>query len=231
MEPLPATAEALRELARQGEASLGVELYSMASRVRALVPELVGLSLGLVSDGLTLTLVASADQVAAIDAAQYLDGGPYVAGPDEAEAIEVNVGDLFDEARWQLYARASAASGVASSLSLPIMDGAHAVGGVNLYAATVNAFRGKQEAIAGAVGSAARLAVANADLSFWTAKTAMEAPTRVREGSDVNIALGIISASQGINIPIARERLRNAAARAGITELQAARAIKHVRST
>ena len=230
MEPLPETAEALRELARQGEASLGIELYSMANRVRELVPDLVGLSLGLVSGGLTLTLVASAEQVAALDAAQYLDGGPCVEDVERAEPIEVNVGDLFDEARWQLYAQASAASGVASSLSLPIMDGTHAVGGVNLYAATVDAFAGKHDAIARAVGSTARLAVANADLSFWTAKTAMEAPARVREGSDINVALGIISASQGINIPIARERLRNAAARAGITEVQAARAIKHVRS-
>jgi GAF domain-containing protein len=229
MEPLPETAEALRELARQGEASLGIELYSMANRVRELVPELVGLSLGLVSGGLTLTLVASAEQVAALDAAQYLGGGPCVEDLERAEPIEVNVGDLFDETRWQLYAQASAASGVASSLSLPIMDSAQAIGGVNLYAATADAFVGKHDAIAHAVGSAARLAVANADLSFWTAKTAMDAPARVREGSDINVALGIISASQGVNIPIARERLRNAAARAGITELQAARAIKHVR--
>jgi hypothetical protein len=68
--------------------------------------------------------------------------------------------------------------------------------------------------------------VANADLSFSTAKLAMVAPTRIREGGDINNALGIIAESQGVNISIARERLRNAAARAGITEAQAARAIK-----
>ena len=230
MEPLPETEEALEEPAKHGETSLGIELHAMTERVRALVPELVGLSLGIVNQGLMLTLVASAEHLAALDAAQYLDGGPSVADLERTEPLEVDVDDLLDEDRWLLYAQASAAAGVGSSLSLPIMGDTHVLGGVNLYAATSRAFAGKHQAIAEAVGSEAKLAVGNADLSFWTAKMAMEAPTRIREGGDINIALGIISASQGINIPIARQRLRNAAARAGITEVQAARAIKHVRS-
>jgi GAF domain-containing protein len=226
MEPLPQTIEALRELARQGEVSLGIELYAMARRVRGVVPELVGLSLGVIEDGVTLTLVASTEQLAALDAVQYLDGGPCVAAVDRAEPLNVNVGDLLDEDRWGLYARASAAIGVASSLSLPIMDGDRVVGGVNLYASTEDAFTGLHEEVAQAVGSDPALAVANADLSFSTAKLAIEAPNRIREGGDINNALGIIAESQGVNISTARERLRNAAARAGITEAQAARAIK-----
>src|SRR3954447_15950930 len=106
----------------------------MARRVRGVVPELVGLSLGVIEDGLTLTLVASVEQLAALDAVQYLDGGPCVAAVDRAEPLDVNVGDLLDEQRWQLYARTSAAVGVASSLSLPVMDGDRVLGGVNLYA-------------------------------------------------------------------------------------------------
>ena len=229
MEPLPQTIEALRELALQGEASLGVELYAMTRRVRAVVPDLVGLSLGVVSDGVTLTLVASADELAALDAVQYLDGGPCVTAAERAEPLDVDVQELLDEARWALYARASAAVGVASSLSLPILDGDVVLGGVNLYGSTPDAFTGRHEEVAEAVGSEAGLAVANADLSFSTLKQAMEAPTRVREGGDINVALGIISESQGVNIPIARERLRNAAVRAGITEAQAARALRYIR--
>src|SRR3954451_19462365 len=145
MQPLPQTIEALRELARQGEGSLSIELYAMARRVRGVVPELVGLSLGVIEDGVTLTLVASTVRLAALDAVQYLDGGPCVAAADRAEPLDVNVDDLLDEGRWQLYARASAASGVASSLSLPAMHGALVVGGVNLYAATPDAFAGKHE--------------------------------------------------------------------------------------
>jgi GAF domain-containing protein len=229
MEPLPQTTEALRELARRGEAALGIELFAMTHRVRAVVPELVGLSLGVVEDGVTLTLVASADQLRALDAVQYVDGGPCVAGVDQASPIDVTIGDLLDEDRWRLYAQASAAVGVASSLSLPIMDGDRVVGGVNLYASTADAFTGVQEAVAEAVGSDAALAVANADLSFETMSVAMEAPDRVRDSGDIDLAVGMISARQGVTTSVARERLRNAAARAGITEAQAARAIRHVR--
>jgi GAF domain-containing protein len=230
VEPLPQTAEALRELARVGEESLGHALYAMSIRVRAVVPELVGLSLAVLEEDVTLTLVVSTEWLAGLDSVQYLDGGPCVAAADVAETLDVNVDDLLDEGRWQLYARASAAAGVASSLSLPVMNGSRVMGGVNLYAATPNAFAGKHDKVAEAIGSDAELAVANADLSFSTLKKALEAPARLREGGDINVALGIISQSQGVNFPIARERLRNAAARAGITEAQAARALKHIRS-
>jgi GAF domain-containing protein len=143
--------------------------------------------------------------------------------------VDIDISTLLDEERWQFYARASAAAGVATSLSLPIMDDGRVVGGVNLYASRPEAFTGLQDAIAEAVGADARLAVANADLSFRTRTEALEAPTRVREGGDINIALGIIAASQGVDIAVARERLRHAAAQAGITEAQAAVALRHLR--
>lgn len=226
----PQIVEALRELARQGEGSLGADLDTMASRVRAVAPELIGLSLGVIEDGLTLTLVASTEQLAALDAVQYLDGGPCLAAEDHAAPLDVSIGDLLDEGRWQLYERAGAAVGVASSLSLPIMDSDRVVGGVNQSASAADAFAGLHEAVPEAVRSDAALAVANADVSFWTLKQAMEAPERVRESGDINVALGIIAAAHGVNIPIAQERLCNAAARAGITAAQAAMAIGFVRA-
>jgi GAF domain-containing protein len=231
MESTPRTAEALRELARQGEVSLGVELYAMARRVRAVVPELIGISLAAVADGVTLTLVTSAEELAALDAVQYLDGGPCVEAVERAEPLAVKLADLLDEDDWQLYARAGAAFGVASTLSLPIMVEDRVVGGVNLYGHTANAFAGRHAEVAEAVGSTAELAVTNADLSFRTRVAANEAPTRIREGSDINIALGIISSRQNVNIPVARQRLLAASWRAGITEAQAARVIKHVRAS
>jgi hypothetical protein len=59
----------------------------------------------------------------------------------------------------------------------------------------------------------------------------VEAPARLADQDDVDIALGIIAASQDIDIPTAQERLRQAAARAGITEGQAARAVRQVFSS
>jgi GAF domain-containing protein len=229
VEPLQETSETLRALTLQGEASLGTELHAMASRVKALVPDLLGLSLGLPREGVTLTLVASAEELAALDAVQYLDGGPCVAALGGSKPIEESIDDLLDEERWQLYAEASSAAGVASSLSMPIMSGGGVIGGVNLYASTRDAFTGLHDAIAEAVGSDAELAVANADLSFETRQHAMATPRLIREGDDINIALGIISARQNVDISAARDRLRDAAAQAGITVAQAARALRHVR--
>jgi hypothetical protein len=85
--------------------------------------------------------------------------------------------------------------------------------------------------VAQALGSDAALEVADADLSFRTRELASEAPDRLRENKDIDIALGIISASQHVTIPVARERLRHAAVRAGISEAQAARAIVSIRTS
>src|SRR3954453_17703430 len=72
---MPATQEALAELGRQGDAAVGVQLLAMGVRVGHIVPECVGLSLALLAENLTLTLVASGSEVAALDAVQYVDGG------------------------------------------------------------------------------------------------------------------------------------------------------------
>ena len=228
MEPVPQTVEALRVMAEVGESELGVELWQMVTRVRRVVPQLVGFSLGIVEDRVTLTLVSSTEQLAALDAVQYADDGPCVAAVETSERVESKVQDLFDEERWLLFARATAALGVASSLSLPIVADDRVVGGVNLYASTADAFHGRLDEVAEVVGSSAQLAIMNADLSFRTLQEAVEAPTRVRESLAINTAAGIIAESQKIDIAEARQRLREAASRAGISEAQAAEAFRHV---
>jgi hypothetical protein len=206
---------------------LPTTLLRMGRRATEIVPECVGLSLALIQEGLTLTLAATGETVAGLDAVQYLDGGPCILGAHENSTIDVAPDDLLDEDRWLLFAQASAAAGIRSSLTLPILGTAGAViGTVNLYAATPDAFVGHHDALADALHASAAKAITNADLSFSTRLAAVEAPQRLAEQYEVDIALGIIAESQGVDIPTARERLRQAAARAGISERQAARAIR-----
>lgn len=228
LHPLPQTLEALRELVAGGDVSLALELFTVAERVRDLVPDLTGLSLGLVDENVTLTLVASAEEVAALDAAQYVDGGPCVESAETGGTVETATEELLDEGRWLMYASAGAASGVASSLTLSITDDGQVVGTVNLYASSPDAFEGRHDEIAEAVGSAPDQAVANADLSMRTVEQAIEAPARIRAGDGVNVAVGIIAERHGVTVAEARERLRQGAARAGISEEQAARAITQI---
>jgi len=225
VEPIPETVEAIQELSKYGDTEVAGQLLEMGRQVRGVVPHTVGLSLGLIEDGLTFTLVSSDETIAGLDAAQYLDGGPCVAAAHEYEPVAWSKDDPLDESRWQLFAGASAAAGIASTLSLPIMRNDRVVGGVNIYASTPDAFAGRLEDVAEVCGAWAPGAVSNADLSFSTRLAATQAPERLRGQDSVDQALGIISTAQSIDIPAATERLREAAARAGISETQAARTI------
>jgi GAF domain-containing protein len=225
VEPIPETLQAIQELGKYGDTEVAAELLQMGRRVREVVPETVGLSLGLVEDGLTFTLVSSNQTIAGLDASQYLDGGPCVAAAHEREAVQWTKDDPLDEDRWRLFAGASAAAGIAATVSIPIMRHDRVVGGVNIYASTPDAFSGRVEELAEVCGGWAEGAVTNADLSFSTRLAAAEAPEQLRGQDSVDQALGIISTAQHIDISAATERLREAAARAGISETQAARAI------
>jgi len=227
---VPETEKLLNRLISYGDTEVALVLMAMGRRAQQIVPECVGLSLGLVEEGLTFTLVASDAAVAGLDAVQYLDGGPCVAGTQDGETLQVTSQELMDEQRWQMYARATAASGVASSLSLPIETDGRVIGGVNLYASTPDAFSGRHEELAAALGASAEGAMTNADLSFSTRLKAAQASQTFEEQTDVAIAVGIIAEQQGVDTATARERLREAAARAGITEAQAARTVKAIRS-
>ena len=59
MEPLPETEEALDEYLEEDDSDLRAVLLELGRRAVELVPSCVGLSLGMVKDGLTFTLVAT----------------------------------------------------------------------------------------------------------------------------------------------------------------------------
>ena len=228
MEPTPETSEALDELGRVGDTDIAHELTRMGRIAKQIVPSCVGLSLGFLDDGVTFTLQATSEEMAMLDAVQYLDGGPCVDAAIAGEAMDIGPDELLDEDRWAIYARASAAAGVASSLTLPLQGQSRVLGTINLYAAEPDAFEGKQERLAEALGASAEHAVTNADLSFSTRLAAARAPGVIGDQRDVDIAVGLLSMTQDVSIAAARERLRAAAARAGVTEGQAARAIRQV---
>ena len=65
MEPMPETLEALAELVSLDDPDVDELLAELGRSAHAIVPELVGLSLGLAHEGLTFTLLASNSGVAA----------------------------------------------------------------------------------------------------------------------------------------------------------------------
>jgi GAF domain-containing protein len=224
LEPIPETVEAVNELdpSLDDDDDLLSALSALANRAQEIVPDLVGVSVARVAEGLTFTLVATAEEVAVLDGIQYIAGGPCVEGAHGAEVREFNRDDVLDETRWRLFAEATAARTVHSTLTLPVMSADHVVGTVNLYAASDRAFDGQGEALAEVFGAWAEGAVANADLSFVTRQAAQSAPERVKEQHFVDVATGIVAAQLGIGVEAALDRMHDAAVRAGVTLVQLA---------
>lgn len=229
VEFIPETQTVINDLIRHGEPGVGEVLLDLAARARAIVPDLVGVSVGQTRLGVVFTLAATSVQAASVDAAQYLDGGPCVdastLGTAEAWRGRSSPADVMDEDRWATYTRATAAEGVASSLSLPLTIDGETVGGVNLYASTPDAFDGHHDALARALGADVHSMVANADLSFTTREDARQTVHRLADKDLVNQAMGILAARHDLDIGVARERLASTARRAGITEIQAAHVV------
>jgi hypothetical protein len=229
LKPVPGTAMAMLQLSTTSGTDVSGSLIEMGRKVQAIVPQCVGLSLGVIRDGLTFTLVATDEELATLDAVQYLAGGPCVdATAKDQGIIETQPTDLLDEGRWQLFASASAASNVQSTLSLPIGDSGSVVAGVNLYASTRDAFEGHHEELADALGAWAPGIVSNADLSFSTRLAAAEAPRQLGEQSDVDITAGMLAEALDIATEEALARLHQSAARAGVPVQQLTVAIRSV---
>jgi GAF domain-containing protein len=224
LEPIPETLEAIKELNRFGSNDVAVALLRLSREVVEVVPEVVGLSLGVTAGGLTFTAVATDDRIAGLDAVQYLSGGPCVDAAETGEP-QGRRGDALDEVRWAELARAGAALGVAATLSLPIVHDGRVTASVNLYAATADAFDGHHEELARRCGAWAPGAVSNADLAFRSRQAAATTPARLRDNNSIEVAIGLLMETYTISDDAASARLRDAAERAGISEAQAARVI------
>ncbi len=224
LEPLPETREALLSMAHWSDRDLTSELVHQGELAEEIVPNLVGLSLALVRDGLTFTIAATPDQLALLDAIQYAFGGPCVdAALHDATVLSGDSDDgLLDEQRWVQFARSGAAHGVMSTLSMPIHGEGRVVAGLNLYASTPNAFSGREEQLAALLGAWAPGAVHNADLSFSSRAAAREAPRVLRDNSVMDQATGVVVATHAVPQARAREIIADAARRAGQSELTVA---------
>lgn len=227
MEPIEETVEAAEEFGPfgSGDVDLLDHLRELGDRTRGIVPDCIGLSLAVQDYGLTFTLVASAEEIAVLDALQYLSGGPCVAAAAGESVLEYTHDELMDEDDWQLFARAGAAMGVQSTLSLPIVVDGRVGGSVNLYGASRSAFTGHHEELAEVFGAWAPGAVTNADLGFATREEARRAPQQAKDEITLSIAVGVWAEREGLDSDAARVRLDEAARRAQVDTLQLAQTL------
>lgn len=228
MEPLPATLETIQELTRDGDTELAAALARMSLDVVKIAPECVGLSLSLVEEGLTLTMTASDQPIGVLDGFQYLDDGPCQRAADDGDVIAWDNDSVLDETHWRLFAEASTAAGVCSTLSLPILRRDTVVAVVNLYGGTHDAFDGRHQELASACGAWAGGATTNADLAFSTSWAAREAPGKIHRNDTVEQAVGVLAVLLEVGPEEARRKLQEAARRAAVAVATLAAAVLEV---
>lgn len=226
LEPLPETRDAFNSLDRFSGRDLFDALMHQSRQVMVIVPSCVGLSVAMLQHGVTFTLVAAPTELAVLDGIRDAVGGPVIDAVAREEVVVSADGPegLLNEARWAQFAQVGAAHGVLSTLSMPVHDEGRVIGGVNIYASASDAFRGKQRALAVALGAWAPGATANADLSFASMEQARRAPRVLKDAAVVDHAVGVVVPLLGIDQDLARKVIAQAAVRAGQDEVQIARA-------
>jgi GAF domain-containing protein len=215
VQPLPEVTAAVDRLsALTGDLDLAQGLAVVSDVARTLVPSCVGVSITVVVDGESFTVTSTSEEMAVLDASQYLASGPCT---DAATSeVPIAVRDVLDERRWQFYDRAAAARGVASSLSLPLGASGRLPGAMNFYAGEPGAFAGKEQMLAEVFGVPADAFVTNADLSFMTRDFARQLPQQLEEKARLDRAVGLLSSMRGEERQQARTRLLEAAGRARV---------------
>ena len=227
VELIPESLKAFGELdAVVDEKRLAEHLVATAERAREVAPDLVGVSVAARRDGITFTLVATDEEIATLDAVQYVDSGPCVDAIDLGHGISTSTeGGLLSESRWRDFARASAAAGVLSTLTLPVVEDEVVVATVNLYGRADDTFTDRSEELAEVFGAWGPGAVANADLSFSTRAAAEQAPVLLKQAALVDTATGILAARRQVSVAQARDQLHDAARRAGVPIVKLARVV------
>jgi GAF domain-containing protein len=226
MEPIPETLEALSELDPHVDGpTLLDQLTSTADRAKHVAPGLVGVSIASREHDLTFTLIATDAEIRALDAVQYLASGPCVDAIALGQGIATSPEGLINESLWRDFARAGAAVGVNSTLTLPIIRAGKVFATVNLYGHAADTFEGRHEDLAAVFGAWAPGAVANADLTFSTRTAAERAPVHLQETAVIDTATGLLAAQRGLTVLDARRQLDDAARRAGVPVARLAKVV------
>jgi hypothetical protein len=214
MELLPQSREALDEYVTTTVDDVEVLLRVIEGWAVRAVPECVALSVTLLEEDLTFTLVDQAATTAPAGAAAAAtgsaDGDPHA----------------LDEGGWAEMARERAFTGILSTVSLPVVEQGRAVLTIDLYASSAHAFHDRIDGLVDALGAWQAGAVTNADLGFDTLRRAEEAPERLREQRVLDVAIGVAAARLGLTTRDAHDLLALAAERAGVSATQVASVVR-----
>ena len=207
-----------------GDRHLLTLLRTRSNDARTSLQGCVGLSISLArAAALTFTFLRTDALPGVLDAMQYLDDGPCETTIRTGE--EIGVDDVRAEDRWLLFTTVCAATGIRSSLSLPLYRGPVVVGSVNIYGDVERAFTGEQADTAAAFGAQVQAIIGNADLSTSPIRIASPSTPPPERDALIDQALSVLAPNLGVPAEAASRRLAEAAARARTSTTEVASAI------
>ena len=206
VQPAEGRADVLRLLAETDD--IAAFLDRVVQDAVARTPAAASCGITIERDRHGVTVASSDDLATRADALQYeVDRGPCLESMRTGRVVSVP--DMANEERWAPFPTRAAATGVAASLSLPLVVGAEGNGALNLYATAPNAFDDQTEAasrqwadqVSEALAVAARLA-RHQDLSRQLADG-------MESRSTISRAVGLIMGQQRITADAAFDVLRS----------------------
>ena len=115
-----------------------------------------------------------------------------------------------------VFGSAAEAAGVRSTLTLPQVRDGDLLGVFDLYGTSPGSFDGLHSQIGMVLGVAPGAATRDDDLDFTTHALALRAPQIMRDGTNLAVAVAILSRWRALDVEQAEARLRGAAERVGI---------------
>jgi GAF domain-containing protein len=207
--------ELLRDLSRLVLAGRTLEevLGDIVAIANREVPGAESTSITLVRDDKAFTAAHFGEMSLAADELQYEeDGGPCMdAGRG---GVVLRVDDMRTEERWPDYVPRVLATGVRSSLSVPLPYQGSTIGALNIYSTQVAAFASPESLRAGLeVAETIAVAVANADAHWQVSEQARNMRLAMESRSMIEQAKGVLMAQRRVTPEQAFEILREASQR------------------
>ena len=205
--------ESLRELAAMVAGSLGLPdvLAHVATFAVRAIPNADGAGVTLLSADqrrIVEGLAASHPFVAEIDEIQYdiLNEGPCITAA--AERRTVRSGSLGGESMWPRFGPRVGRLGIHSALSLPLIVSDRAVGAINVYARTKDAFDDHAAELGELFAAPAAVAVHNAQILAQAQALAAQLQSALSSRPIIDQAIGILRGRTGGSADEAFAKLR-----------------------
>lgn len=186
----------------------------LLDQVRDVVDDCLGLTVTGTAGGVAVTLEATDEQAALLDALQHLEGGP-CRRVDRGEVVAAGSRDLGSR-RWRHLAEEVSRLGVRSALALPLRDGCRVVGAVTVYAGSESALDDHHDALLALVQPWAGAARDQAISTLDERRARAAAPRSLRADGLVHRAAGVLAVRLAVDPAAAHERLEDAALHAGL---------------